>query len=78
MSDAPESKYRTRRTGVRWDAKTIAAVTGLVSVLVQGGEARVATARVESKVDRLEERVARIEREIAPPPRVAHNDPADE
>ncbi len=51
---------------MRWDAKTIAAITGLVSVLVQGGESRLATARVESKVDRLEERVARIEREIAP------------
>lgn len=53
-------------TGVRWDAKTIVAITGLVSVLVQGGEARVAAARVEAKVDRLEERVARIEREVAP------------
>ena len=61
-----------KSSGVRWDAKTIVAVTGLVSVLVQGGEARVATARVEAKVDRLEERVARIEREITP--RFASND----
>jgi hypothetical protein len=51
---------------VRWDAKTIVAVTGLISVLVQGGESRLATARVESKVDRLEERVGRIERELTP------------
>lgn len=58
--------------GVKWDAKTIVAITGLVSVLVQGGESRLATARVESKVDRLEERVARIEREVSPP-RVASN-----
>lgn len=62
---------------MRWDAKTIAAVTGLVSVLVQGGEARLATARVEAKVDRLEERVARIEREVAAP-RVALRDEADQ
>lgn len=51
---------------IKWDAKTIVAVTGLVSVLVQGGEARLTAARVEAKVDRLEERVARIEREVAP------------
>jgi hypothetical protein len=51
---------------VRWDAKTIGAVAGLCGVLMQGGEARLATARVEAKVDRLEERVARIEQEVSP------------
>lgn len=61
-----------RATSVRWDAKTIVAVTGLIGVMLQGGEARVATARVEAKLDRLEDRVARIEREVTP--RVATND----
>lgn len=55
-------RSRPRAGNMRWDAKNIAAVTGLVAVLMQGGEARLATARVEAKVDRALERITQLER----------------
>lgn len=57
---------------VRWDAKTIVAVTGLVSVLLGGVELRMSVAKLDDKLSRVEERVNRIEREVSPP-RVASN-----
>lgn len=51
---------------MKWDAKTIVAVTGLVSVLLGGVEMRMAVNRMEDKLSRVEERVTRIEREVAP------------
>lgn len=46
---------------MRWDAKTIAAVTGLVVAVLGGGEMRMTMSRIEAKVDRLEERVLQLE-----------------
>ena len=57
---------------MRWDAKTIVAVTGLVSVLLGGVEMRMTMSRLEDRVQRIDERVARIERELAP--RLAQQD----
>lgn len=59
---------------VRWDAKTIVAVTGLASVMLGGVEMRLAVSRLEDRAQRLDERVARIERELTPP-RVATLEP---
>lgn len=53
---------------MKWDAKTIVAVTGLVSVLLGGAELRLKMAAIENKLDRVEERVTRIEREVSPHP----------
>ncbi len=63
MSPKPSLRHSPRRAGntMRWDAKTIAAVTGLAAVLLGGGEARIAMGRIEAKVDRLEERVLQLE-----------------
>jgi ubiquinone biosynthesis protein UbiJ len=57
---------------VKLDAKTITALTGLLAVLLGGAELRMAVNRLDDKAERLEERLARIEREIAPRP-MAHN-----
>lgn len=51
---------------MKLDAKTIIAWTGLVSVLLGGVEMRMAVNRLEDKTARIEERVVRIEHEIAP------------
>lgn len=51
---------------MKLDAKTIIAWTGLVSVLLGGVEMRLAVNRLEDKTARIEERVQRIEREVAP------------
>lgn len=51
---------------MRWDAKTIAAVTGLVSVLLGGVELRLSVAKLDDKLTRVEERVVRLERELTP------------
>jgi hypothetical protein len=64
---------------MRWDAKTIVAVTGLASVLLGGVELRMSVSRLDDKLTRVEERVHRIERDVAIPPRVAlHTDTDDE
>ncbi len=47
---------------MKWDAKTIIAVTGLVSVLFGGAEMRMAVSRLEDRTQRLDERLVRIER----------------
>jgi predicted ATP-grasp superfamily ATP-dependent carboligase len=39
---------------MKWDVKTIAAVTGLISVLLGGVELRVSVAKLQSQVDRIE------------------------
>lgn len=57
----------------KMDAKTIIAWTGLVSVLLGGAELRMSVMRLDDKLSRVEERVQRVERELAPP-RVAHNE----
>jgi hypothetical protein len=62
---------------MRWDAKTIVAVSGLASVLLGGVELRMSVSRLDDKLTRVEERVSRIERDVAPP-RVAAIDPAYE
>lgn len=51
---------------MKWDAKNIGAITGLVAVLLGGVELRMAVNRLEDKTARIEERVQRIEREVAP------------
>ena len=53
---------------MKLDAKTIVALTGLVSVLLGGAEMRIKMAAIEDKVDRVNERVTRIEREVSPRP----------
>lgn len=53
---------------MKWDAKTIVAVTGLVSVLLGGVEMRMAVNRLEDKLSRVDERVIRVEREVSPRP----------
>lgn len=62
---------------MKWDAKTIVAVTGLLSVLLGGVEMRLTMNRLEDKTQRLDERLARIEREIAPR-HLAQNESTDE
>jgi hypothetical protein len=51
---------------MKMDAKTIIAWTGLVSVLLGGVEMRMAVNRLEDRLQRVDERVTRIEREVAP------------
>jgi hypothetical protein len=51
---------------LKLDAKTIIALTGLVSVLLGGVEMRLTMNRLEDKTARIEERLTRIEREVAP------------
>lgn len=51
---------------MKWDAKTIVALTGLVSVLLGGLEMRLTVNRIEDKLVRVEERLVRVERELAP------------
>lgn len=58
---------------MKWDAKTIVALTGLVSVLLGGVEMRMAVNRLEDRLQRVDERVTRIEREVTPQP-YAHKD----
>lgn len=53
---------------MRWEPKTIVAVTGLVSVLLGGVEMRLKMQGIETKLDRVEDRVTRIEREVSPRP----------
>lgn len=53
---------------MKLDAKTLVALTGLVSVLLGGAEMRMAVNRLEDKLSRVEERVTRIERELSPRP----------
>jgi hypothetical protein len=50
---------------VKIDAKTIVAITGLVSVLLGGAEMRLAVSRLEDKTARIEERLTRVERDVA-------------
>jgi hypothetical protein len=57
---------------MKLDAKTIVALTGLVSVLLGGAEMRLAVSRLDDKVERLEDRVAHIERHLAPRPLAAN------
>ena len=57
---------------MKLDSKTIIAITGLVSVLLGGVEMRMTMNRLEDKAARMEERLVRIEREIAP--RIAHRE----
>ncbi|HEY3496216.1 MAG TPA: hypothetical protein VGK73_16065 [Polyangiaceae bacterium] len=61
---------------MRWDAKTIVAVTGLASVLLGGVELRMSVSRLDDKLTRVEERLQRVEREVSPP-RVAALDPGE-
>lgn len=58
---------------MKWDAKTIVAVTGLVSVLMGGVELRVAVNKLDDKLSRLDDRMGRVERELSPRA-VAEND----
>lgn len=58
---------------MKWDAKTIVALTGLVSVLLGGAELRLKITTIESKLDRVDERVTRIEREVSPRPLAQRN-----
>lgn len=51
---------------MKWDAKTIVALTGLVSVLLGGLELRMSVSRLDDKLARVEERIGRIERDISP------------
>jgi hypothetical protein len=53
---------------MKFDAKTIVALTGLVSVLLGGVEMRLAVNKLDDKLSRVEERVTRIERELTPRP----------
>lgn len=48
------------------DAKTLVAVSALATALAGGVELRVQVGLLASKVDRLEDRLARIEREVSP------------
>ncbi len=50
---------------MKMDAKTIIAWTGLVSVLLGGAEMRLAVSRLEDKTERIEERLGRVERDVA-------------
>lgn len=54
------------RSNVRWDAKTIGAIALLITAVFGGLELRMAVNRLESKIDRAEERLVRLERELAP------------
>lgn len=47
---------------MKWDAKTITAVGAVVVALFGGAELRAAVWRLEGKIERMEERVVRIER----------------
>jgi predicted ATP-grasp superfamily ATP-dependent carboligase len=49
---------------MKWDAKTIIALTGLVSALAGGAEMRLAVSRLEDRAQRLDERLVRIERDV--------------
>jgi hypothetical protein len=48
---------------MKWDAKNIAAVTGLVAVLLGGAELRMKVAQLEAKVERVDSRLLRMELE---------------
>lgn len=50
----------------KMDAKTIAALAALFATISGGVEMRVQIGLLTSKVDRIEERVQRIEREVSP------------
>jgi vacuolar-type H+-ATPase subunit D/Vma8 len=63
------------RTRPTFDAKTIIAITGLVSVLLGGAELRISVAKLDDKVSRIEDRVNRIEREVAPRHLAQNGDP---
>jgi hypothetical protein len=51
---------------MKLDAKTIVALSGLVAAVTGGVELRLAVNRLEDKLERVNERVTRIEREVAP------------
>lgn len=51
---------------MKLDAKTIVAITGLVSVLLGGVELRMAVSRLDDKLARVEERLVKVERDVQP------------
>lgn len=51
---------------MKLDAKTIVAITGLVSVLLGGVELRMAVSRLDDKLARVEERLVKVERDLQP------------
>lgn len=57
---------------VKLDAKTIVALTGLVSVLLGGIEMRLELGNIKAKLERVEERTNRIEHQLVP--RLAQRD----
>lgn len=50
-----------------WNPETIAAITGLVTVIGGGIELRLAVSRLAAKVDRIEERLGTVERQVPNP-----------